>query len=120
MAETLAQHVQLIFFVHPYSQRYYTPNFLYGVVQNIRDLIEHIRDTLEKTPPELVAEIYQKGIILSGGGVNLKKLDKFLNVRLGVPVEHFNTFAATVVVTTDEGSIRMSASSAFPNPPSSF
>jgi len=58
-----------------------------AIIGDIRDLIEHIRDTLEKTPPELVAEIYQKGIILSGGGALLGGLDKLISKELKIPVK---------------------------------
>jgi rod shape-determining protein MreB and related proteins len=58
-----------------------------AIIHEIRELIEHIRDTLEKTPPELVAEIYQKGIVLSGGGALLGGLDKLISKELKVPVK---------------------------------
>ncbi|MBL7022076.1 rod shape-determining protein [Patescibacteria group bacterium] len=58
-----------------------------AIIGDIRELIEHIRDTLEKTPPELVAEIYQKGIILSGGGALLGGLDKLIAKELKIPVK---------------------------------
>ena len=58
-----------------------------AIIGDVRGLIEHIRDTLEKTPPELVAEIYQKGIILSGGGALLGGLDKLIAKELKIPVK---------------------------------
>ncbi|MFW0838008.1 MAG: rod shape-determining protein [Candidatus Komeilibacteria bacterium] len=68
-----------------------------AIIKNIRSLIESIRDTLEKTPPELVAEIYQKGIVLSGGGALLKGLDKMISTELKIPV-HITDDPLTSVV----------------------
>lgn len=51
------------------------------------DVIIHAAKTvLEKTPPELSADIIDKGIVLTGGGALLKGLDKLLSQELKVPV----------------------------------
>lgn len=52
----------------------------------IEAIIEEIKVTLEKTPPELAADIYQKGIILAGGGALIKDLDKNISKSLQIPV----------------------------------
>lgn len=52
----------------------------------IEAIIEEIKVTLEKTPPELSADIYQKGIILAGGGALIKDLDKNISKSLQIPV----------------------------------
>ncbi len=52
----------------------------------IEAIIEEIKITLEKTPPELAADIYQKGIILAGGGALIKDLDKNISKSLQIPV----------------------------------
>ncbi len=56
---------------------------LEGVVHVI---IEAIKSTLEKTPPELSADIVDRGIILSGGGSLLRNLDKRLREETALPV----------------------------------
>ncbi len=56
---------------------------LEGVVHVI---IEAIKSTLEKTPPELSADIVDRGIILSGGGCLLRNLDKRLRDETSLPV----------------------------------
>jgi rod shape-determining protein MreB len=56
---------------------------LEGVVQTI---VEAVRNTLEKTPPELSADIVDRGIILSGGGSLLRNLDKRLRAETSLPV----------------------------------
>lgn len=68
-----------------------------AIIKEIRSIIESIRDTLEGTPPELVAEIYQKGIILSGGVAMLKGLDKLISKELKIPV-HITDDPLTSVV----------------------
>jgi rod shape-determining protein MreB and related proteins len=42
----------------------------------IRIIIDNIKLTLENTPPELVADIYERGVLLSGGGALIKNIDK--------------------------------------------
>ena len=52
------------------------------------ELYEAIRSTLEKTPPELAADIMTNGIVLSGGGALIKGLDGFLFKKTGgIPVK---------------------------------
>ncbi|MCR6514202.1 MAG: rod shape-determining protein [Clostridium sp.] len=49
-------------------------------------IIESIKTTLEKTPPELAADIMEKGIMLAGGGAMLKGLDILINKETNMPV----------------------------------
>ncbi len=56
---------------------------LEGVVQMILDVV---RNTLERTPPELAADIVDRGIILCGGGALLKNLDKRLREETSLPI----------------------------------
>ena len=57
-----------------------------AIIRSVRQIVEAIRDTLEKTPPELVADIFERGLILSGGGANLRGLDKLIAQETRVPV----------------------------------
>ncbi len=50
-------------------------------------VLEAIRITLERTPPELAADIIDQGITLTGGGALLKNLDKLINQETGMPVK---------------------------------
>jgi rod shape-determining protein MreB len=52
----------------------------------IAAIIDAIKTTLEKTPPELAADIMEKGIMLAGGGALLKGLDKLINYETHMPV----------------------------------
>ena len=49
-------------------------------------IVDAVRIALEKTPPELAADIVDKGIVLTGGGVLLKNLDVLLREETGLPV----------------------------------
>jgi rod shape-determining protein MreB and related proteins len=67
-----------------------------NIVLNSREIAEAIQDplaqivgavrgVLEQTPPELAADIYDKGIVLSGGGALLRNIDRYLVMHTGVP-----------------------------------
>ena len=50
-------------------------------------VVEAVKFTLEKTPPELASDIIDTGIMLAGGGANLKGLDLLLHAETGMPVK---------------------------------
>jgi len=52
----------------------------------INTIVEAVRIALERTPPELAADIVDKGIVLAGGGAYLKNLDLLLRRETGLPV----------------------------------
>ena len=54
--------------------------------ENIGMIIDAIKNTLEKTPPELSADIMNRGIVLSGGGALLPGLDKAIATDIGMQV----------------------------------
>ena len=54
--------------------------------RSIKAMVEQIKVILEITPPELVADIYQRGIILTGGGALLRGLDTAISRGTGLPV----------------------------------
>lgn len=54
--------------------------------ESIEKIIEVVKSTLEKTPPELAADIMEKGIVLAGGGALIKNLDKLISQRTSMPV----------------------------------
>lgn len=51
----------------------------------LMDIVETSRRVLEKTPPELVSDIIDRGVALTGGGALLRGIDKLLTKELGVP-----------------------------------
>lgn len=52
----------------------------------LNSILEVVRNTLDQTPPELAADIMDKGIVMTGGGSLLKGLPDFLSKETGVPV----------------------------------
>jgi len=57
-----------------------------ALAEPVEMVVEAVLGTLEQTPPELAADIVDKGIVLAGGGANLKGLDRLLSERTGLPV----------------------------------
>ena len=53
---------------------------------SINEIIEVVKSTLEKTPPELASDIMEKGIVLAGGGALIENIDKLLSQKTGMPV----------------------------------
>jgi len=53
----------------------------------IRAIIDAVKTSLEKTPPELSSDIHDRGIVLTGGGALLTNLDILINKETGLPVQ---------------------------------
>jgi rod shape-determining protein MreB len=51
----------------------------------LKDFVETARRVLEKTPPELVSDIIDRGVALCGGGALLRGIDKLMTKELGIP-----------------------------------
>ena len=54
--------------------------------ESVYKIVDIVKITLEKTPPELASDIMEKGIVLAGGGALIKNLDKLLSSETGMPV----------------------------------
>ncbi|MBP5284213.1 MAG: rod shape-determining protein [Treponema sp.] len=52
----------------------------------VNKIVDQIKETLGKTPPELAADIVERGIVMTGGGSMLKGLPKLISKETGVPV----------------------------------
>jgi rod shape-determining protein MreB len=57
-----------------------------ALTEPVNAIVDAVRVVLERTPPELAADIVDKGIVLSGGGAQLKNLDVLLREETGLPV----------------------------------
>ncbi|MEL7370858.1 MAG: rod shape-determining protein [Myxococcota bacterium] len=57
-----------------------------ALAETVSAVVETVRVSLERTPPELAADIVDRGIVLSGGGALLKNLDVLLRQETGLPV----------------------------------
>jgi len=62
-----------------------TGEIIDALEEPLKAVIETARKTLEKTPPELVSDIIDRGVALCGGGALLRGIDKLLTKELGVP-----------------------------------
>jgi rod shape-determining protein MreB len=60
------------------------------IAEALRDtvyaIVDSVKNTLEKTPPELAADIMDRGIVLTGGGALLRNLDKVISRETDMPV----------------------------------
>ncbi|MBQ3414060.1 MAG: rod shape-determining protein [Clostridia bacterium] len=54
--------------------------------ESIHKIVDIVKQTLEKTPPELASDIMEKGIVLAGGGALINNLDKLISNETGMPV----------------------------------
>ena len=57
-----------------------------ALAEPINSIIEAVKTTLERTPPELAADIVDKGIVLAGGGALLRNLDVLLREETNLPI----------------------------------
>jgi rod shape-determining protein MreB len=57
-----------------------------ALLDSVATIVNAVRVALERTPPELAADIVERGIVLTGGGALLKNLDKRLSIETGLPV----------------------------------
>jgi rod shape-determining protein MreB len=58
----------------------------YAMHKSIESVVDAIRTSIEETPPELVADILDRGIVLAGGGALLRGLDKLIAEQTKIPV----------------------------------
>jgi len=57
-----------------------------AITEQIDSIVECVKIALEQTPPELAADIVDRGIVLTGGGALLKNLDRLLREQSGLPI----------------------------------
>ncbi len=64
----------------------YSSQIQSAIEESIKEIVEAVKQTLEKTPPELASDIMEKGIVLTGGGALIQNLDKLISKSTGMPV----------------------------------
>lgn len=69
----------------PQSLELNTDDIVDALQEPLGELVNTARKVLEKTPPELVADIIDRGVAICGGGSMLRSIDKFLTRALGIP-----------------------------------
>lgn len=57
-----------------------------SLAETATSVVEAVKFTLENTPPELSADIVERGIVMTGGGSMLSRLDEFVRIKTGLPV----------------------------------
>ena len=57
-----------------------------AIAEPVRAIVDAVKATLERTPPELAADVMDRGIIMTGGGSLLSGLDKLISEETGMPV----------------------------------
>ena len=59
---------------------------LEAITEPVNQIVQSVKTALEQTPPELGADIAERGLVLTGGGALLKGLDRLLAEETGLPV----------------------------------
>ncbi|RLB27938.1 MAG: rod shape-determining protein, partial [Deltaproteobacteria bacterium] len=69
-----------------------------AISEQVETIVETVRIALEQTPPELSADVVDKGIVLTGGGALLKNLDALLREETRLPITITDDPLTTVVI----------------------
>ena len=71
-----------------------------ALAEPVNQIVDAVRSVLERTPPELAADIVDRGVVLTGGGSQLKNLDVLLREETGLPVMVSDSPECAVVLGT--------------------
>ncbi|MGH2375604.1 MAG: rod shape-determining protein [Candidatus Methylomirabilaceae bacterium] len=71
-----------------------------AMAEPVQQVVDAVKQTLERTPPELAADIVDRGIIMAGGGALLRGIDRLLAEETGMPVSLTDDPLAAVVMGT--------------------
>lgn len=69
----------------------------YAMRKSVASIVEALKTTIEETPPELVADVLDRGIVLAGGGALLRGIDKLIAEQTKIPVYVADEPLTTVV-----------------------
>lgn len=81
----------------PKEVRITDANIREAIARPIKLIVENIKTTIENTPPELVSDLYERGLVLAGGGALLRGLDVLIAQETKIPV-HITDDPLTAVV----------------------
>lgn len=70
----------------PQTVKISSSQILEAMQESVEKIVDIIRITLERTPPELSSDIMEKGIVLAGGGALIKNIDKLIMEKMEMPV----------------------------------
>jgi rod shape-determining protein MreB len=68
-----------------------------AISRSVKIIVNNIKSTIEETPPELLSDIMQRGIILAGGGSLINGLDKLIAEQTEIPVKRMEDPLTAVV-----------------------
>ncbi|MBM3335487.1 rod shape-determining protein, partial [Candidatus Sumerlaeota bacterium] len=71
-----------------------------ALAEPINTIVDAVKNTLERTPPELAADIMDGGIVMAGGGSQLQGLDTLLHAETGLPVRLADNPETAIVLGT--------------------
>lgn len=71
----------------PESVMVSTSDIVAAVREELNEIIQAVKSVLQKTPPELAADVMDKGIVMTGGSAQLRQLDALLTKVTGVPCQ---------------------------------
>ena len=71
-----------------------------SIAEQVDSIVQAVRIALEQTPPELAADLVDRGIVLTGGGALLKGLDQLLRDQTNLPITVVDDPLSTVVMGT--------------------
>ena len=69
-----------------------------ALTEPLNSIVDVVRITLERTPPELASDIVDKGIVMTGGGALLKNIDVLLRNAVNLPITIVDDPLSTVVM----------------------
>jgi rod shape-determining protein MreB len=69
-----------------------------SISEQVESIVQAVRIALEQTPPELAADIVDRGIVLTGGGALLRGLDQLLREETSLPITVVDDPLSTVVL----------------------
>lgn len=69
----------------PRTIRVKTNEIVEAIQEPLREIVLAVRSVLQETPPELSSDIIDKGMVLTGGGANLRNMDRLITQATGVP-----------------------------------
>ena len=69
----------------PKSVTVTTEDIVEALQESLKGIVKMVKQVLEKTPPELVSDIMDRGVALCGGGTQLRGIDRYLTHQLGIP-----------------------------------
>ena len=69
-----------------------------ALTEPVSIIVDAVKSTLEKTPPELAADIAEEGIVMAGGGSQLRGLDSVIHTETGLPVRICESPETAIVI----------------------